>query len=322
MRAAPWAVLVLAVASSAGAHEHMYIASTASGSGTLVLADYDFARPFPVVELPNAPGTSIGVDPSFDAFAADDPARGLYRIKNGRKITMQITAIDPDLTVVFNGKTLQAPNDRVVIGSMPYLHQHPQWTLTLPPGTVGSRHVSFLVRGEGYQPSQVYTGVVTNVPDTTSTTTTLPDGVTTTTTTTLPLDCTVAGCDDGDACTTDVCVDGACRFDPVAGVDAVLCRLEDLSAALNDVTTTSRAGRRAFVRLYRAVGRARASVQAAAGGPTTRRLHHAKKLVSRLTPLVDTAVRAGLFTGPRADVLRDLASSAYDQLTIWSASPG
>ena len=81
---------------SAEAHEHMYLASNAPRGGAVVV-DYDFARAFPLAELANAAGKWIGVDPSFNSLVADDPARSLYRLKGGTKVSMKITVIDPSV---------------------------------------------------------------------------------------------------------------------------------------------------------------------------------------------------------------------------------
>jgi len=308
-------VLAMLPRTAAFAHEHMYIASAAPGSGALELVGYDFTRAFPVAQLPNAPDTWIGVDPSFNSLMADDPTNGAYQIKKGRKIKMVLTAIDPELSVVLNGKTLRQPGDVGVVGKMPYLHQHPQWTLTIPPGSVGTFHVSFKVKGAGYVASPVYTGTVSNVGD--ATTTTLPGSVTTTT---VPSDCTVTPCNDGNPCTTDVCDAGTCRYDPVTDADAVLCRLEQMATELNTITASGSKQHAALVRLYRTTGKARAVMQAAAsrGKPSPR----AGRLVSRLTQLTDAADRVGLFVGSVGDEIRTLASTAYDAFALWRASRG
>ena len=166
------ALVLVTVARSAVAHEHMYIGSTVSGGGSLVLR-YDFARRFPLEPLPGSPGTYLGIDPAFNAQIFDDPANGIYRLPDGVRVTMQVTALDPGVTVNFNGTILKKAGNKAVVGTMPYLHQHPEWTLTVPEGVFGEYHLSFKVTASGFGASPVYTATLTNVaPPTTSTTST------------------------------------------------------------------------------------------------------------------------------------------------------
>src|SRR5262249_20157599 len=170
-------------------------------------------------------------DPAFNAQVTDDPADGIYRLKNHTRVKMEITAMDPEVSINFNGTMLKGPGDKAKIGRMPYLHQHPQWMLNVPAGVTGDYHFSFRVSASGYRPSQSYVATVTNVVESTTTTTTLPGP-----------GCTAGSCDDKDACTIDSCVAGACRHDEAMGVDAVRCRLARLTAALDDVRPTTASG--------------------------------------------------------------------------------
>src|SRR5262249_40506829 len=85
--------IVLAIAGTAAAHEHMYIASNQKHGGMLVLT-YDFNRAFPLSPNPTG-GGFLGEDPAFNAQVTDDPADGLYRLKNHTLVKMRLTAIDP-----------------------------------------------------------------------------------------------------------------------------------------------------------------------------------------------------------------------------------
>lgn len=312
---------VLALGGIGNAHEHMYIASTLRHGGALVL-DYDFAgRPFPLAELSNKPGTWIGVDPSFNSLVADDPARSLYRLKNGTKVTMEVLTVDPAVSVVLDGKTLAAAGKIAVVGKMPYLHVHPQWTLQLPHGTFGDGHVSFRVRAAGYKPSPAYAATMEALepPTTTtvSTTTTTGDG-TTSTTTLSP--CTAVSCDDHDPCTADVCADATtCTHTNAVAADAVLCRLRALQSVLDEEQPATAKARRLLGRLYTAVTKARAATQTARSGGTTRQFKQVGKRISRLTTIIDAADRTSAIDPTRVATLQTLATTAYDALTLWQS---
>lgn len=306
----------------------MYIASTAKNGGSLVL-DYDFARAFPLAELANQPGTWIGVDPSFNSLVADDPARSLYRLKTGAKVTMEIVSIDVSTSVGLANRTLDAAGDRATVGTMPYLHVHPQWTLGLPLGIFGEGHLSFRVRSSAYDPSPVYVATMLAAPPptttTTSTTTTTGDGSTsttlegrtTTTTTTQPPACTAASCDDHDPCTDDVCEGVECTHTAVTAANAVLCRLRGFQTVLDHEQPTTKPGRRMLARLYKAMTRAREATQVARGKGTPRRFKLVGTRISRLTTIVDAADRGGLLTADGLTELQRLATTAYDALALW-----
>jgi hypothetical protein len=285
----------------------MYIGSDRPHGGTLLLR-YDFTRDFPLVPSPDGHGY-IGTDPAFNAQVVDDPADGIYRLKNHTPVKMQITALDPPVFVNFNGIKMTAPGAKAKIGRMPYLHQHPQWMLDLPPATYGLYHISFRVLAPGYHPSAVYTGTLNNFPVATTTTTTLPGG-----------NCTPGQCDDGDPCTVDTCVGGACQHVPATGVDAVRCRLAKLSAELDDVRPTSRLGQKIVGRLFNAFNTVEPALDAiASGGPdAARRLKRALKDINRFSTIVDRGVSLGVIAGDDGDALRQLAGDVYDQLILLS----
>jgi len=77
--------------------------------------------------------------------------------------------------------------------------------------------------------------------------------------------CIPLGCDDGDACTTDACVDGQCVHTPGAGYAGVTCYLDASAAALQSASRTDvKPGlRKAFQRKVRGIIRL---VQKAQGG--------------------------------------------------------
>ncbi len=317
-RAALLGLAIVAGAAPARAHEHMYIGSTAKGGGALVL-DYDFARAFPLVPLP---GTTrlIGTDPAFNAQVNDDPARGVYRLKDDTRVLWVLTAIDPGVTVPFNGTTLRAAGNSAAIGKMPYLHQHPQWTVEAP-GAPGPWHLSFYVKARGYADSPVYTATleIDLPPTTTSTTVVTIPGQTTTSTTTLP--CVPAACDDRDPCTIDGCGADGCTHDPVTPPDTVYCRLQGLAGLLDDVPQESASTRRTLAQLYRTLATARTSLAKglAGGRKTPRKFKKAAKQLSLFVTRLDQSVRHERMPADMADPLRALAAEAYDQLALLQA---
>ena len=303
------------------AHEHMYIASTAHNGGGLVL-EYDFARSFPLAELPNRLGTWIGVDPSFNSLVADDPSGSRYRLKTGAKVVVEIVSIDGAVSVGVIDRTLTAAGDRATVGTMPYLHVHPQWTLTLPVGGFGEGHVSFRIRSSGYAPSPVYAGTLLAAPpptttSTTATTSTTFEGQTTTTTTTLAPVCTTVLCDDQDPCTDDVCDGAVCRHDVAMAAAAVLCRLRGFQNALDHEQPAGKPAQRMLGRLYKLVTQARVATQAARAAGTPRKFRKVGVRLSRLTSLVDAADRGGLLPADAVAVLQTLSTTAYDAFALW-----
>ena len=353
------------------AHEHMYIGSTTSGGGGLVLR-YDFTRRFPLDPLPGSPGTYLGIDPAFNAQIVDDSADGIYRLPDGVRVTMQVTALDPGVTVNFNGTILKKAGNKAVIGTMPYLHQHPEWTLTVPDGVFGEYHVSFMVTARGYGDSPVYTGILTNVPQPTTTTTstsstttsvssssvtstsstssssstlpgattssTLPAGTTTSTTaavsttiasttstsTTVP-GCTEAGCDDGDACTVDVCeAGGICRHDPRTGEDAVTCRLDDVASLLASIEPETPAAKRTVAHLSAMVVKVRTLVHGGlVGGKKGARLfRRAESTLGRFEKALVLAAKRKRIAPDLADAMQTLAADGRERVQLLaSATP-
>jgi len=298
-------IVTLAAASSAFGHEHMYVGSDQPHGGTLVVR-YDFARKFPVVPLPGT-GSYLGTDPAFNAQVTDDPADGIYKLRNRTRVKMEITAIDPGVSVNFNGVKMTKPGDKAKVGRMPYLHQHPQWTLNVPPGVSGDYHLAFRVTAPGYHPSSSYVATITNVVEATTTTTTLPG-----------TGCTPGECEDHDACTIDSCVAGACQHDPATGVDAVRCHLAKLTDGLDDLRPTTAKGRRVVARMFAVVNAIEPALQAfaAGGADAPRRLKRAERVLNHFATIVDRGVAGNAITPDSGDLLRTLAGDTYDQLVL------
>jgi hypothetical protein len=298
-------VLLLAVAPRAFAHEHMYIGSTTPHGGSLVLS-YDFTRDFPLVPAPDGVGF-IGTDPAFNAQITDDPANGIYRLKNGTMPKMQITALDPGVTVNFNGIKMTAPGATAKIGRMPYLHQHPDWLLNVPDNVFGEYHLSFRVIAAGYHPSPSYTATLSNIPVPTTTTTTIPGQT-----------CLPGACDDHDPCTVDSCVGGACQNEPATGIDAVRCRMIPLSSALDDIRPTTRPGQRISKRLYSVFNSVEPALDsvAASGRDAARLVKKAERQLNRFATIIDRGVQMKVISPDQGNALRTLAGNAYDQLVL------
>ena len=299
------------MAAPALAHEHMYIGSDQPHGGALVLR-YDFNRAFPLSPDPTGDGF-LGTDPAFNSQVTDDPASGIYRLKNHVIVKMRITAMDPGVTVGMEktplspAKTLTKPGDTAIIGRMPYLHVHPFWRLNVPPGVTGDYHLSFQVLAAGYHPSAIYTATMSNVTEPTTTTTTLPGQT-----------CAPGSCDDHDSCTVDSCVGGSCQHDPAIGVDAVRCKLAPLANAMNDVRATTAAGRRVEKRLFHAFNAVDPALQAVAAGgkDAPRKVRKAQNQLNRFAKMVDQGARVHLLDPSQADALRTLAGNVYDQLVL------
>lgn len=297
--------LLLAIAPAASAHEHMYIGSTKHHGGSLVLS-YDFNRAFPLVPAPNGDGF-IGTDPAFNAQVTDDPANGIYRLKGGTIVKMQLTAIDPEVSVNFNGVKMSKPGDTAKVGHMPYLHQHPDWLLNVPQTTFGEYHLSFRVLAAGYRPSPSYTATVSNVPVATTTTTTLPGQT-----------CLPGACDDHDPCTDDACVGGACQNTPATGIAAVRCRMVPLADGLDDLRMPTRPGQRISNRLFKVFNTVEPALDSvAAGGKDAPRLiKKAEKQLNRFSAIIDRGVQIKVISPDQGNSLRVLAGNVYDQLVL------
>jgi hypothetical protein len=290
----------------ANAHEHMYIGSDKPKKGTLVLL-YDFTRDFPLVPAPNGNGF-IGTDPAFNAQIVADPADGIYPLKNHTVVKWVITAMDPGVSVDFNGIKMTKPGDKATIGRMPYLHQHPDWLLNVPAGVTGQFHLSFRVMAAGYRPSAVYTATLNNVTVPTTTTTTLPGQT-----------CAPGACEDDDPCTADSCVGGACRHDPVTGISAVQCRLVPLTNALYEIPRPpTAAGRRVVQRLFKTIGVIGDALSEYVAGErdAMRKIRKAESLTNQFGRVVDQGSRLNVMGAADANDLRTLAGNVYDQLVL------
>lgn len=177
---------VLAAPCAYAQHEgDMLIASTASGGGALALR-YDFAQVVRTSLSFAGPTSSLfsTTDPGWDTLVT--AGDGFFPLPAGVPVTVEITAIDPDVSLKVGPSTLDAVGESRLLGTTPSVHVHPSWQLVLPNGTTATRTVSFKLTttAPGYAASASYTATLTNLPEPTTTTTTTTS--TSTTTTTVP----------------------------------------------------------------------------------------------------------------------------------------
>jgi len=175
-RAGTYAFAVLAIAGigftaapRASAHEtgvpFIFVGATAAGGGALKL-EHSFAQPIVLEESANVSGFVLytAEDPSFEPPEQADDA--LFFLTDGTTVTVEITAVaDADTAALkLSGVELDHVGASVVLGTAPALHQHPEWQLTLPAGTIGCQPISFRLTttAAGYQNSESYTAYLTN----------------------------------------------------------------------------------------------------------------------------------------------------------------
>lgn len=181
------ALLSVALAWGTAAHaQHagdMLIASTASGGGTLALR-WDFGAPVRTTLSFAGPTSALftSTDPGWDLLVA--PGDGLFPLPPGVPVTVEITAIDPDVSLKVGPVTLDAPGESRLLGTAPAVHIHPSWQLVLPTDATGTRSMSFRLTttSPGFGASPAYTATVTNLPAPTPTTTSTSTTTTSSTT--------------------------------------------------------------------------------------------------------------------------------------------
>jgi len=153
----------------------MLLGSTAQNSGALVLS-YDFTD-----KIVASPSVSLGgmtlytsIFPGFEWLQVDQVSPPPYPLKVGTPFSMQIVSIDGGASVMLGSVTLKTKGQSGFVATttnVPGDHFHPQWQLLLPDRVSGDYTVSFKVTTtvRTYTASEVYTLVITNVPDATET---------------------------------------------------------------------------------------------------------------------------------------------------------
>lgn len=153
------------MASSAAAHDTpvapLVVGSTVDGGGALRLVRTD-ADPVAVTPSVTSGGFVLytAADPSFENPAGDE---GVFPLVDGTQVTIEVVEIGDTTGVKLRGQTLLAPGDAVVLGTMPSLHAHPEWQLTLPDGASACQTVSLrATAGSTYTASEPFTLQITN----------------------------------------------------------------------------------------------------------------------------------------------------------------
>jgi hypothetical protein len=173
MRTSRLVVVVVAAvgwaSGSARAHETgvapLVVGSTAAGGGALRLVRSD-NDPVAVTASAASGGFVLytAADPSFENPEGDD---GVFPLLDGTQVTVEIAAIGDTVGVKLRGQSLLAAGDRVVLGTMPTLHAHPEWQLTLPEGASACQTVRLRITAAStYAASDKYVLQISDAPAT------------------------------------------------------------------------------------------------------------------------------------------------------------
>lgn len=163
----------------AAAHAHgtaeMVLGSTADGGGDLAL-EFEFDHAVARVSY----DTTIGgislyseIIPAIEPLAADEAS--LFVLDNSTAVTLEVTAIDEGkVSMKIGATTVNSVGDTVAVGTMPFGHTHPTYSLqlALPEGSFGEASIAFRLHSTGptsYGDSPIYTLRISNgvlpVPD-------------------------------------------------------------------------------------------------------------------------------------------------------------
>jgi len=147
-------------------HVDLIIGSTEPGGGALVM-DYDFDVPFEVFESTSIGGFTLwsGTDPGFAQAETDEPVEGVYALEDGVTVSLEVTALDAGTQFRFGDVTIDEVGERVALGTVPDLHGHGEWQVTLPEGVAtGDYPFSFrVVADQAYDASEPETAFLTPV---------------------------------------------------------------------------------------------------------------------------------------------------------------
>ena len=124
-------------------------------------------------------------------------------------------------------------------------------------------------------------------------------------------------CDDGDLCTRDACLDGRCTHAPLAGFDAVLCRLDGIRQILQSIAPTALGGGTAAM-LIQHTRDLTAAAEPVTGRRRVRRLGRAGRQLTDFMRLVRRAEHRGEIETPLASRLLTLAGDAVSELRVLS----
>jgi len=152
------------------AHEDLIIGSTVSGGGNLTLEYALDERPIVAVSDNGVfPGLFDATDPGF--MPATDEPPDIFSLNLGTTVSLELTDIDPNISVKVNATTLDAVGSVAVIEThdnadpeLSSLHVHPTFQLGIlaDANTFGEGRFSFRFKGTGYGDSAIYTLKVSN----------------------------------------------------------------------------------------------------------------------------------------------------------------
>jgi len=203
-------------------------------------------------------------------------------------------------------------------------------TSIAPPTTTTGSSTSTTSTSPGVTTTTAIAPTTTTSPAaTTSTTTSTSSTAATgsTTSTTAPPEYTAdtpGACDDHDRCTRDTCVAGRCVHAPLASFDAVLCRLDGLTAAMQAAPATAVGGSRSQHKLETGVARARAFTvagQAAQGRRRARQLGKAQRKLAAFIHAVQKGMRRKKIEPDLGARLLSLADAAMAELAPLRTGP-
>jgi hypothetical protein len=159
-------------------HSENLFGSTAPGGGALVVdaaasVDVSLSQCIGGSGDNCAGGTAIyvGTDPGFKEYT-DESGETLYPLIDGIPVSLEVTAIDPGVALIFEGGlSLTAvgqsaplcPPEPSAACTTPGIHADLQWQLTVPGSDTQPRNVSFKLTttSSAYTESAVYTAALT-----------------------------------------------------------------------------------------------------------------------------------------------------------------
>lgn len=158
----------LGLGATAEAHDTeiapLVVGSSAEGGGALRLVRSD--NDAVAVKASVTTGGFVlytAADPSFENPEEDE---GVFPLADGTQVTVHVVSIGETSGVKLRGQTLLAAGDSVVLGTMPSLHAHPEWQLTLPEGETACQTIALRVTAAGspYADSDPFTLQIANDP--------------------------------------------------------------------------------------------------------------------------------------------------------------
>jgi hypothetical protein len=122
-------------------HTENLFGSTAEGSGALTVDAKSEVEVFfsaclggtgPTCD--NGTVVYTGTDPGFEEAEEDEPDEPLFVLVDGTPVSLQVTAIEPGVSLKFDDVTLNAVGQSVLLGTTPGVHRDLEWTLSAAGG--------------------------------------------------------------------------------------------------------------------------------------------------------------------------------------------